>query len=210
MWSDFLGFFLLSPYKTIAFHNTTKGGRLSGRIVIIILLMYNQIVYDNKQPNTMLWSSSQMWSWLRPYSIGFIQCKCAQKVGFIPSTVGFITRALISRQHSQTNRRALYTLFLTSKSRCMQKISYVDALLTTQSVLSWSGRFGGGHSGWSQLQLASSVSPLCSMSWRRHPTKNFWRGVRPGFSQPYLWLRILRTKITPLPTENRSKLCPLK
>ena len=27
---------LLLPYKTIAFHNTTKGGRLSGRIVIIV------------------------------------------------------------------------------------------------------------------------------------------------------------------------------
>ena len=51
------------------------------------------------------------------YSVGFI----------LPgsrSTVGFITRdfhALISQQHSQTNRRGLYTLFLASKSRCMQK-----------------------------------------------------------------------------------------
>ena len=91
------------------------------------------------------------------YSVGFI----------LPgsrSTVAFITRdfhALISRQHSQTNRRGLYTLFLTSKSPCMQKISSVDALLSTQNVLSRSGRFGGGHTGWSQLQLASSVSPLC-------------------------------------------------
>ena len=90
------------------------------------------------------------------YSVGFI----------LPgsrSTVGFITRhfhALISRQNSQTNRRGLYTLFLTSKSRCVQKISSVDALLSTQNVLSWSGRFGGGHTGWNQLQLASSVSPL--------------------------------------------------
>ena len=90
------------------------------------------------------------------YSVGFI----------LPgsrSTVAFITRdfhALISRQHSQTNRRGLYTLFLTSKSPCMQKISSVDALLSTQNVLSRSGRFGGGHTGWSQLQLASSVSPL--------------------------------------------------
>ena len=86
-----------------------------------------------------------------------------QKLASSPSTVGFITRdfhALISRQHWQTNRRGLYTLFLTSKYRCMQKISSVDALLTTQNVLSWSGRFGGGHTGWSQLQLASSVSPL--------------------------------------------------
>ena len=90
------------------------------------------------------------------YSVGFI----------LPgsrSTVGFITRdfhALISRQHSQTNQHGLYTLFLTSKSRCMQNISSVDALLTTQNVLSRSGRFGGSHTGWSQLQLASSVSPL--------------------------------------------------
>ena len=90
------------------------------------------------------------------YSVGFI----------LPgsrSTVGFITRdfhALISRHHSQTNRRGLYTLFLASKSPCMQKISSVDALLSTQNVLSRSGRFGGGHTGWSQLQLASSVSPL--------------------------------------------------
>ena len=52
--SDVSSFLLLSPYKTIAFHNTTKGGCLSGRIVIIILLMYSQILYDNKQPNAML------------------------------------------------------------------------------------------------------------------------------------------------------------
>ena len=87
----------------------------------------------------------------------------AQKLASSPSTVGFITRdfhALISRQHSQTNRCGLYTLFLTSKSRFMQKMKSVHALLTTQNVLSWSGRFGGGHTGWSQLQLASSVSPL--------------------------------------------------
>ena len=32
----FLVFLLLSPYKTIAFHNTTKGGFLGGRIVINI------------------------------------------------------------------------------------------------------------------------------------------------------------------------------
>ena len=82
--SDFLVFFLLSPYKTIALHSTTKGERLSGRIIIIISLMYNQILFDNKQPNTMLWSSSQMWSWLHPYSVGFIPRKCAPKVGFIP------------------------------------------------------------------------------------------------------------------------------
>ena len=60
------------------------------------------------------------------YSVGFI-------LHGSRSTVGFITRdfhALISRQHSQTNRRGLHTLFLTSKSRCMQKIRTVDALLT--------------------------------------------------------------------------------
>ena len=103
--------------------------------------------------------------------VGFIHTQLASSYANAPqqlassrSTVGFITRdfhTLISRQHSQTNRHGLYTLFLTSKSRCMQKISSVDALLTTQNVLSRSGRFGGGHTGWSQLQLASSVSPLC-------------------------------------------------
>ena len=82
--SDVSSFLLLSPYKTIAFHNTTKGGCLSGRIVIIILLMYSQILYDNKQPNAMLWSSSQMCSWLHPYSVGFILRQCAPTVGFIP------------------------------------------------------------------------------------------------------------------------------
>ena len=102
--------------------------------------------------------------------VGFIHAPLASSYANAPqqlassrSTVGFITRdfhALISRQHSQTNRHGLYTLFLTSKSRCMQKISSGDALLTTQNVLSRSGRFGGGHTGWSQLQLASSVSPL--------------------------------------------------
>ena len=106
----------------------------------------------------------------RKCGVGFIHTQLAsshanatQKLASSPSTVGFITRnfhALISRQHSQTNRCGWYTLFLTSKSRCMQKIKSVDALFTTQNVLSWSGRFGGGHTGWSQLQLASSVSPL--------------------------------------------------
>ena len=106
----------------------------------------------------------------RKCRVGFIHTQLAssyanapQQLASSPSTVGFIThdfRALISRQYSQTNRRGLHTLFLASKSRCMQKISSVDALLTAQNVLSWSGRFGGGHTGWSQLQLASSVSPL--------------------------------------------------
>ena len=45
--------------------------------------------------------------------------------------------ALISRPHSKSNRRGLQTLFQTTKSRCMQKNSPVDALLTTQNVLSW-------------------------------------------------------------------------
>ena len=82
------------------------------------------------------------------YSVGF----------FLPgsrSTVGVITRdlqALISRKHWQTNRRGLHTMFLTWKYRCRQKISSVDALLIIHNVLSWSGRFGGGHTGWSQLQ----------------------------------------------------------
>ena len=110
----------------------------------------------------------------RKCRVGFIHTQLASSYANAPqqlasssSTVGFITRdfhALISRQYSQTNRRGLHTLFLASKSRCMQKISSVDALLTAQNVLSWSGRFGGGHTGWSQLQLASSVSPL----WYRH------------------------------------------
>ena len=107
----------------------------------------------------------------RKCGVGFIHTQLAsshanapQKLASSSSTVGFITRdfhALISRQPSQTNRHGLHTLFQTSKSRCMQKLSSVDALLTTQNVLCWSGRFGGGHTGWSQLQLASSVSPLC-------------------------------------------------
>ena len=48
-----------------------------------------------------------------------------QQLALSPSTVGFITRdfhALISRQHSQTNRRGLHMLFQTSTSRCMQNI----------------------------------------------------------------------------------------
>ena len=153
-------FLLLSPYKTIAFHNTTKGGRLSGRIVIIISL-----IYITKYCMTI--SSQTCFEVRRKCGVGFIHTQLAsshanapQKLASSPCTVGFITRdfhALISRQHSQTYQRGLYTLFLTSKSRCMQKISSVDALLTIQNVLSWSGRFGGGHTRWSQLQLASSV-----------------------------------------------------
>ena len=119
--------------------------------------------------------------------VGFIHTQLAssytnapQQLASSRSTVGFITRdfhALISRQHSQTNRHGLYTLFLTSKSRCMQKISSVDALLTTQNVMSRSGRFGGGNTGWSQLQLASSVSPL----WEKRSTGQIYMIVSPMF-----------------------------
>ena len=82
----------------------------------------------------------------RKCGVGFIHTQLAssyanapQQLASSPSTVGFITRdfhALISRQHTQTNRRGLHTLFLTSKYRCMQTISSVDALLTIQNVLS--------------------------------------------------------------------------
>ena len=82
----------------------------------------------------------------RKCGVGFIRTQLAssdanvpQQLASSPSTVGLIKRdfhELISRQHSQTNRRGLHTLFLASKSRCMQKISPVDALLTTQNVLS--------------------------------------------------------------------------
>ena len=33
-----------------------------------------------------------------------------------------------------------------------------------QNVLSWSGRFGGGHTGWSQLQLASTAVGFISLT----------------------------------------------
>ena len=128
----------------------------------------------------------------RKCGVGFIHTQLAssyanapQQLASSPSTVGFITRdfhALISRQCSQTNQRGLCTLFLTSKSRCMQKISSVDALLTAQNVLSWSGRFGGGHTGWSQLQLASSVSPLWSRLSIAVSIQRSWKPkVNPNF-----------------------------
>ena len=60
----------------------------------------------------------------RKCGVGFIHTKLAsssvnasQQLPSSPGTVGFITQdfhALISRQHSQTNRRGLHTLFLTS------------------------------------------------------------------------------------------------
>ena len=58
VYTDFSSFFFIIALQNHRFHNTTKGGCLSARIVIIIC--YNQILYDNKQPNAMLWSSSQM------------------------------------------------------------------------------------------------------------------------------------------------------
>ena len=126
----------------------------------------------------------------RKCGVGFIHTQLTssyanapQQLASSPSTVGFITRdfhAILSRHHSQTKRRGLHTLFLASKSRCMQKISSVDALLTIQNVLSWSGRFGGGHTGWSQLQLASSVSPLWRLvaySAPSHYLNQYWVNV---------------------------------
>ena len=83
----------------------------------------------------------------RKCGVGFIHTQLAsshanapQKLASSPSTVGFITRnfhALISRQPSQTNRRGLYTLFLTSKSRCMQKnqLCRFSAYQTKRAVL---------------------------------------------------------------------------
>ena len=57
----------------------------------------------------------------------------------------------ISQQHFQTNWCGLY-MSPTSKTLCMQQISFVDVLFTTQIVLSRSGHFSGGHTGWNQLQ----------------------------------------------------------
>ena len=71
-------------------------GFLSGRIVIIILLMYSQILYDIKQPNAMLWSSPQIWSCLHPYSVGLIVRKFAATVGFI-SKYSWLHRPRFSR-----------------------------------------------------------------------------------------------------------------
>ena len=60
-----------------------------------------------------------------------------------------------------TNRCSLYMLFIGSKT-CMPRITFVDVPLTTQTILAQPGCFSGGHIGWNQLQLAWSVSPLCS------------------------------------------------
>ena len=68
--------------------------------------------------------------------------------------MGFITRyfhPITAWQRSQTNRCGLYTLFLISKTLCMQRINFVYVLLTIQIALPRSLRFGGGHIGWSQL-----------------------------------------------------------
>ena len=81
-------------------------------------------------------------------SIGFILCRSRITVGFI--ITGF--HGFISRPHSQINRHGLYALFLTSTNLRIQRI-----LPTTQIVLSWSSRFGGGHIGWSQLQFTALV-----------------------------------------------------
>ena len=66
----------------------------------------------------------------RKCGVGFIHTQLAssyanapQQLASSPSTVGFISNdfhTLISRQYSQNIRRGLHTLFLTSKSRCMQ------------------------------------------------------------------------------------------
>ena len=110
-----------------------------------------------------LWSLWQMWNWLHPCSNDSTLCQCSPTIAFTPSTgtVDFITRdfhKLKSRQHSQTNRCRLHTLSLTSKTLCMQRISFVDVLLTTKIFFHRCGCFGG-HTGWSQVQL-SSVAPL--------------------------------------------------
>ena len=85
----------------------------------------------------------------RKCRVGFIHTQLASSYANAPhqlassrSTVGFITRdfhTLISRQRSQTNRCGFDTLFLTSKTLCMQKISFLDVLLTTQKALFCSG-----------------------------------------------------------------------
>ena len=88
----------------------------------------------------MLWSSSQIWSWLHPYPVCSILHKCC------PSTVGFMTHdfhLLISWPCAQTNRCPTY--------HTNRKLSRSDRF-----------RYGfrGGHIGWSQLKLASSVPPV--------------------------------------------------
>ena len=130
---------ILSPIACIICLKSTSGNR-----GIISSWLHHWVPLENQ------FASSS-------YSVGFILPRSR-------STVGFIIRELhplIFRQRSQIMRCGLCTLFLTSKTLCMQRISFVNVLLPTEIVLSWSGRFGGGHIGWSPLQLTSSVSPLC-------------------------------------------------
>ena len=49
-----------------------------------LVLIYNQILYDHRQSTAMLWKSSRIWSWLDPYSFGFILRKCVPRVSLIP------------------------------------------------------------------------------------------------------------------------------
>ena len=60
-------------------------------------------------------SENQLASYL--YSVGFILPGSRSTVGFIPRDF----HVLISRQHSQSNRRGLYKLFLTSNLGVWQK-----------------------------------------------------------------------------------------
>ena len=135
----FLFVFLLSPYKTktIAFH-ITKGGCSSGRIVINI---YHWCITKHCMTIS---SQTLCFEARRKYGVGFIHTQLASsyanaphQLASFPSTVGFITRdfhALISRQYSQTNRIGLYTLFLISKSRCMQKINPVNCFISLTNM----------------------------------------------------------------------------
>ena len=143
--------------------------------------IYNQILRDDKQPIAMHRHALNFVAkrnWLHPCSNDFILCHCSPALGFTPSTgtVDFITRdfhKLKSRQHSQTNRCSLHTLSLTWKTRCYQRISFVDVLLTTQIFLPRRGRFGG-HTGWSKVQLTMNkiimmimITTLMVISWWR-------------------------------------------
>ena len=91
-----------------------------------------------------------------PYSVGFILPRSR-------STIGFTIRefhTLISRQRALSSWMRVVHVVPNMETLCIQRISSVNVLHNTQIVPSQSGRFGGDHIGWSQLQLASSVSPL--------------------------------------------------
>ena len=140
----------------------------------------------------------------REYGVGLIHTHLAsssanasRELASSPRSVGFITRdlhPLISRQRCQTMRCGLNMLFLASKMLCMQRISCVDVQLTTWIVLSLSGRFGGGRIGWSQLQLASPVSPPCFFC--KICINMFSRGsshlfcIRPSNVSRWLWKQL--------------------